>query len=267
MKTSTEKIYVGIDAGSRAVKIALLDSLTRKVVATGSCNQGLDQEGLAARLLAQLLDAQNLTPADILETVATGYGRYAISSAGHVVTEITCHAAGVHFLHPDAAAVIDIGGQDSKFIHLGKNGLVSDFSMNDRCAAGTGRFLEVLANRLDVPIDRLGDYAVHAGKPAAISSMCVVFAESEMIGLLASGVNPGNIIAGVCQSVAQRIAAMAGRIPTGAIIFTGGVARITGMADALSAALKSPVAVASDPCMTGAIGAALIAAKQNGGSE
>ncbi len=264
---STPTLYAGIDAGSRAVKIALLDAASRTIVATGSCNQGLDQEGLARQLLASLLDEHGLSSSDLAGTVATGYGRYAISSAAQTVTEITCHAVGVHFLHEDAAAVIDIGGQDSKFIHLGRNGLVTDFSMNDRCAAGTGRFLEVVANRLEIPIDQLSLYAKGADKPATISSMCVVFAESEMIGLLASGEKPENIIAGVCQSVAQRIAAMAGRIPTGKIVFTGGVARITGMRDALSAALKCPVAASSAPCMTGAIGAALIAAKKNGGSE
>lgn len=267
MKNSDAKIYAGIDAGSRAIKIALFDAASRSVVTTGSCDQGVNQAELADALLSRMLGEQRMTSEDIAGTVATGYGRYAISSAKRTVTEITCHAFGVHFLHPHAAAVIDIGGQDSKFIHLGKNGLVSDFSMNDRCAAGTGRFLEVVANRLDVPIDRLGEYAVRADKPAAISSMCVVFAESEMIGLLASGVKPENIIAGVCQSVAQRIAAMAGRIPTGEIIFTGGVARVSGMDRALSASLKQPVCIASDPCMTGAIGAALIAAEEDGGSE
>ena len=134
-------------------------------------------------------------------------------------------------------------------------------------AAGTGRFLEVVAQRLDVPIASLGEHARSADKQKSNRSMCVVFAESELIGLLASGTSRENIIAGVCRAIAQRIAAMAGRIPAGKIVFTGGVARVAGMRDALAEALRHPVTVASDPCMTGAIGAAIIAARENGGSE
>jgi predicted CoA-substrate-specific enzyme activase len=260
-------VAVGVDAGSRAIKIALLDTRTRAVVATGSCDQGINQSALASDLLARLLAEQGLDAGSIAATVATGYGRHAVAAADRAVTEITCHATGVYHLHADVAAVIDIGGQDSKFIHLGTNGLVVDFSMNDRCAAGTGRFLEVVAQRLDVPIASLGEHARRADKPASISSMCVVFAESELIGLLASGTSRENIIAGVCRAIAQRIAAMAGRIPAGKIVFTGGVARVAGMRDALAEALRHPVTVASDPCMTGAIGAAIIAARENGGSE
>jgi predicted CoA-substrate-specific enzyme activase len=133
--------------------------------------------------------------------------------------------------------------------------------MNDRCAAGTGRFLEVVAQRLEVPLDRLGEHASRADRPAAISSMCVVFAESEIIGLLASGEKIDNIIAGVQQSIAGRVAAMAGHVRESAVFFTGGVARIPGMQSALARALGREITVASDPCMTGAIGAALLAAR------
>ncbi len=264
---SSENVFAGVDAGSRTIKIALYHAASRTVVAAGSCDQGINQAELADGLLASMLAERGMTAGDIAGTIATGYGRYAISAAQRTVTEITCHACGVQFLHADAAAVIDIGGQDSKFIHLGPRGLVSDFSMNDRCAAGTGRFLEVVAQRLEVPIGLLGDYARQAEKPSAISSMCVVFAESELIGLLASGESPANIIAGVCHSIARRVAAMAGRKPAGRILFTGGVARVSGMADALSIALRHPVKVAADPLMTGAIGAAILAARGNGGSE
>ncbi|MGI5868445.1 MAG: acyl-CoA dehydratase activase [Kiritimatiellia bacterium] len=257
-----ETLFAGIDAGSRAIKIALVNGAGDRVVAVGSCDQGIDQAPRAAALLTQILESQNLTRDTIAATIATGYGRHAITDADQAITEITCHATGVHFLHPNAQACIDIGGQDSKFIHLGAGGLVTDFAMNDRCAAGTGRFLEVVATRLGVPVGDLGDVAKGADKPAVISSMCVVFAESEMIGLLAAGERPANIVAGVCLSIAGRIAAMAGRIPEGEMIFTGGVARIAGMDAALATALQHPVSVASDPCMTGAIGAALLAARQ-----
>lgn len=259
-------LFAGIDAGSRAIKIALLDAAEGRIVATGACDQGVEQAARADALLADVLASRGLARDAIASTVATGYGRYAVAGANETVTEITCHATGVHHLHPEAQALVDIGGQDSKFIHLGANGLVTDFSMNDRCAAGTGRFLEVVATRLGVPVDALGETAKTADSPAAISSICVVFAESEMIGLLAAGERPANIVAGVCQSIAGRVAAMAGRLPDGAIVFTGGVARIAGMDAALSAALRHPVTLASDPCMTGAIGAAILAARRQGGS-
>ena len=264
MPLCNETLFAGIDAGSRAIKIALVNAAGDHVVATGTCDQGVDQAALASELMSRILSDHHLAPDGIASTVATGYGRHAIAGASQTVTEITCHACGVHFLHPATAAVIDIGGQDSKFIHLGSGGLVLDFAMNDRCAAGTGRFLEVVATRLGVPIALLGETAKAADRPAVISSTCVVFAESEMIGLLAAGERPENIVAGVCVSIASRVAAMAGRIPEGDIVFTGGVARIAGMDAALAAALKHPVSLASDPCMTGAIGAALLAARRHG---
>lgn len=257
-------LFAGIDAGSRAIKIAIYDAANGRILATGTCDQGIDQAARADALLAEILASQNLDRAAIAATVATGYGRHAVAGANETITEITCHATGVHDLHPQAQVLVDIGGQDSKFIHLDENGLVTDFAMNDRCAAGTGRFLEVVASRLDVPVGELGETAKTADRPAVISSMCVVFAESEMIGLLAAGERPANIVAGVCQSIANRVAAMAGRIPEGEIVFTGGVARIAGMDTALSAALRHHVTLASEPLMTGAIGAAILAARRHG---
>ena len=264
MPLCNETLFAGIDAGSRAIKIALVNATGDHVVATGACDQGVNQAERADALLSQILETRSLARNAIAAMIATGYGRHAIAiaDASQTVTEITCHACGVHFLHPATAAVIDIGGQDSKFILLEREGRVVDFAMNDRCAAGTGRFLEVVATRLGVPIALLGEAAKAADKPAAISSTCVVFAESEMIGLLAAGERPENIVAGVCASIACRVAAMAGRIPEGDIVFTGGVARIAGMDAALAAALKHPVSLASDPCMTGAIGAAILASRR-----
>jgi len=257
----TPSLFAGIDAGSRAIKIALYDAARAEVVATDACDQGVGQAARAEALLKRLLGMRGLTASDLGGMIATGYGRHAICLAKQAITEITCHAAGVRFLHPEATALIDIGGQDSKFVQLNSDGRVLDFSMNDRCAAGTGRFLEVVSQRLDVPLDRLGEHASRADRPAAISSMCVVFAESEIIGLLASGEKIDNIIAGVQQSIAGRVAAMAGRVRESAVFFTGGVARIPGMRSALAQALGREVTVASDPCMTGAIGAALLAAR------
>lgn len=253
--------FAGIDAGSRAIKAALFDAANQRVAATESCDQGVDQAARAEALLNRLAERAGVATTDIAATVATGYGRHAVGFAQQAVTEITCHAAGVRFLHPDARAVVDIGGQDSKFIQLADDGRVLDFAMNDRCAAGTGRFLEVVSQRLDVPLESLGEHAARAVRPAKISSMCVVFAESEIIGLLASGEPVANIIAGVQLSIAERVAALAHRTRPGELIFTGGVARVSGMRAALEQTLRHPVRTAADPCMTGALGAALMAAR------
>ena len=257
----THSLFAGVDAGSRAIKIALFDAGRGEVVDTAFCDQGVDQAARAESLLKSLLSKSGLAEGDLSGVVATGYGRHAVGLAKLAVTEITCHAAGVRFLHPAATALIDIGGQDSKFVQLAGDGRVLDFAMNDRCAAGTGRFLEVVSQRLDVPLERLGECAARADRPAAISSMCVVFAESEIIGLLASGETVPNIVAGVQHSIAGRVAALAGRARDGALVFTGGVARIPGMREALAQALGRAVTVADDPRMTGAIGAALLAAR------
>ena len=254
-------LFAGIDAGSRAIKIALLDAAEGRIVATGACDQGVEQAARADALLADVLASRGLARDAIASTVATGYGRYAVAGANETVTEITCHATGVHHLHPEAQALVDIGGQDSKFIHLGANGLVTDFSMNDRCAAGTGRFLEMVASRLELSLVALGPLAAAATCPASISSMCVVFAETEIVGLLASGASSQDIIAGVQAAVAKRIAAMAGRNVEGPIAFTGGVAMISGMAAALETALGQPITVVPTPQMTGALGAAILASR------
>ena len=258
-------VFAGVDAGSRAIKAALFDAGRGVVIATDSCDQGVDQAARADALLKQLIERCGLTRGDVVATVATGYGRHAINGATQAVTEITCHAAGVRFFHPNASSLIDIGGQDSKFIQLADDGRVVDFAMNDRCAAGTGRFLEVVAQRLDVSLEGFGACADQADRPAEISSMCVVFAESEIIGLLAAGESVANIAAGVQRSIAGRVAALAGGTRQGTLVFTGGVARIPGMRDALEGALGYPVLIAENPCMTGAVGAALIAARMSKG--
>jgi len=252
-------IYAGIDAGSRTIKVVLLDSMNREVVAKGLADQGIDQRALANRTLDSLVKANHLNRRDIRKVVATGYGRDAVDFADKTITEITCHARGVYHQDPSVHTIIDIGGQDSKLLHLEEDGRVHDFVMNDRCAAGTGRFLEVVADRLDVKLEKLGDAARNADNPSAISSMCVVFAETEIIGLLSSGEKVENIIAGVQRAMTQRIASMAGRSTKAPIMFTGGVALIHGMMQALEQALGHPVRVAKDPQFTGALGAALLA--------
>lgn len=255
-------ICAGIDAGSRAIKAVLIETDGLEVVASGCEDQGVEQEALAHRLLDRLLKESDQTRDQVARIVATGYGRNILSFADTTITEITCHARGVRHVAPEAKTIVEIGGQDSKLIRLGGNGLVRDFSMNDRCAAGTGRFLEVVASRLEVGLDQLGNLARRSEQPAAISSMCVVFAETEIIGLLASGTRPADIVAGVQSSIASRVAAMAGRSVEEPVVFTGGVAMVPGMVEALNSALGHPVSIVPEPLMTGALGAALLAAQE-----
>lgn len=254
-------ICAGIDAGSRAIKVVLLDAASGHALTAGVVDQGVQQEALALELCERLLAGQGLTRADLARTVATGYGRNLIRLADTTITEITCHAAGVRRVAPHARSVIDVGGQDSKVLRLSPDGGVRDFAMNDRCAAGTGRFLEVVATRLGVGLDQLGALAAASTAPAFVSSTCVVFAETEIIGLLASGTRPEDIVAGVHQSLATRVTGMAGRNLEGPVVFTGGVAMIPGMAEAMAEALGQPVEIAPEPQMTGALGAAILAAR------
>ena len=255
-------ICAGIDAGSRAIKIVLIETPSMQVVAKGLADQGVEQDKLASELFERVLESDGISRKDVAAIVATGYGRNAITFADTTITEITCHAAGVHHLVPEAMTVIDIGGQDSKLLRLDASGRVRDFAMNDRCAAGTGRFLEVVAQRLDTELKSLGRMAAMSKNPAAISSMCVVFAETEITGLLASGTASADIVAGVQTAIAERVIAMAGRAADPPVIFTGGVAMISGMDAALQVALGQVVTVSPDPQMTGALGAAILASRQ-----
>lgn len=254
-------IHAGIDAGSRALKVVLIDADTEDIVASAIEEQGVSQDELATATFDRLLNEAGAARDEVGAIVATGYGRGIVSFADTTITEITCHATGVRCLAADARTVIDIGGQDSKLIRLDDEGGVRDFAMNDRCAAGTGRFLEVVADRLEVRLDDLGSLARESKEPAAISSMCVVFAETEIVGLLASGARPADIVAGAQRSIATRVASMAGRRPDAPVVFTGGVAIVSGMLEALSEALDTNVRLAPRPQITGALGAALLAAR------
>ncbi|MCL1920366.1 MAG: acyl-CoA dehydratase activase [Kiritimatiellaeota bacterium] len=249
-------LYVGIDAGSRATKLVAVDesgAVVRRAV--------VDQSVQPAATARELFDGA-AGAAEVGRCVATGYARNVLTFADRAVTEITCHAKGCASLCPAAEAIIEIGGQDSKFIRLAQ-GRVHDFVMNDRCAAGTGRFLEVVAVRLGVSLGDLRDLLREAqdAPPVAVSSMCVVFAETEVIGLLATGTPPAAIMRGVQRAIATRVVAMLGdrRRLQGDILFTGGVAQVCGMRDALEHVLGRALRIPDSPQYTGALGAALIA--------
>jgi predicted CoA-substrate-specific enzyme activase len=255
-------ICAGIDAGSRAIKAVLFESESGDVIGSGVADQGVKQDDLAEKLFGKVLREANVKRRQVSRIVATGYGRNAIKIADTTITEISCQARGVLYGMPDVRTVIDIGGQDSKLMRLNENGAVRDFAMNDRCAAGTGRFLEVVALRLDVPLTDVGRIVKRATNPASISSTCVVFAETEIVGLLASGAKRENILAGVQAAIASRIATMAGRKVESPVVFTGGVALIPGMAKALETALDCKVFIARNPQLTCALGAAILASER-----
>lgn len=256
-------ICAGVDAGSRSTKVVVFDSEKRAILARGIVDQGLEQERLASNLLERLCGESRIRREDLAAIVATGYGRNAVRFADTTITEITCHARGVHHLDPTARTVVEIGGQDSKCITLEDGGRVRDFSMNDRCAAGSGRFLEVVAQRLGVELGALGELSRGSQKAALISSMCVVFAETEIIGLLAQGVAPADIAAGVQNAIALRVVTLVGRLVAEPVCFTGGVALQEGMIRALEAVLERPVRVSPLPQYTGALGAAILAAQRH----
>lgn len=253
-------IVAGIDGGSRAMKVVVLDAASRQVLGRAVRDSGVDAAAIAAATLADACTAAGVGADAVARLVATGYARAAIPGAAKRVTEITCHARGIAHLLPGTRAVVEIGGQDSKVMRLDADGRVADFAMNDRCAAGTGRFLEVVATRLGTDLPGLGTLVGRARAGASISSMCVVFAESEIIGLLAQGVRCEDIAHGIFASVATRVAALAGRDLPAPVAFSGGVALLPGFAAALERALGLPVQVPEGPQFTGALGAALIAA-------
>jgi len=250
----------GIDIGSITAKAAVMREgvlLGTRVIFTG-----YSSEAAGRRVFDELLGELGLATTAIGGIVATGYGRKSVTFADKAVTEIMCHAAGAHYLDPSVRSLIDIGGQDSKAVVMDEKGRVKNFTMNDKCAAGTGRFLEVMARALEADLDEFGSLSLKAERPAQISSLCTVFAESEVISLIAKGESRENIIAGIHRAIASRVSAMASRIGlTAPVMMTGGVARNAGVVRALEAAIGMPVVVSPHAQVNGAIGAACLAGK------
>lgn len=253
-------ISAGIDIGSITAKAALIRD--RILLGTRVMPTGFDPEAAGRRVFEDLL-AQTGTPADAVEKiVATGYGRASVTFAHKALTEIICHGTGAHFLDPDVRGIIDVGGQDSKAILLDDSGRVENFAMNDKCAAGTGRFLEVMAQALQVPLDRMGDIGLTAEDPVKISAICTVFAESEVISMIARQKKREDIIAGIHLATVSRVASLAGKAGLKQpVVMTGGVARNSGMVKALEARLAYEIRVGDTPQENGAIGAAVLASE------
>lgn len=253
------KYFVGIDSGSHATKLVCINK-DGKVVSMEVVPTGTSVRNSAVILLEKLEAECGISRRDIARLVATGYGRNKVVCADDVVTEISCHALGAFFKFGRPSTVIDIGGQDSKVIKVGDGGSVVRFAMNDKCAAGTGRFLEVMAAKLEMDIDDFAELAFNTDKSVPISSMCSVFAESEVISLIASGKTKEEIAKGIHSAIAERTIALARRIDgEPPYCMAGGVARNKGLVRELSERLGHQLEVLENPQFSGALGAALIA--------
>jgi predicted CoA-substrate-specific enzyme activase len=254
--------FAGIDAGSTYVKAVIINS-NKEVIEKKTLPSGVDAGLTAKKLLKELAEKISISVQDIKKIISTGYSRRLIENAHENITEIRAHAAGALQSAPDNAdikTIIDIGGQDSKVIVIDETGNTKNFVMNDKCAAGTGRFLESMARILEIPIAQIGPLALQANNPCRINSTCAVFAESEIISLLARKKKPVDIIAGIHISLAQRIAGMArrARMETD-ILITGGGGLNPGLVAAFEDELLTDVYVPEHPQLNGAIGAALLA--------
>lgn len=249
---------MGVDSGSTSTDVVIMDA-NRDIVATVIVPTGARAADAAARAMDEALSKAGLAAGDVAMRVSTGYGRDNIEGMDSSVTEITCHARGAHYLAPDARSVIDIGGQDSKVIHLNANGSVAGFVMNDKCAAGTGRFMEAMARVLEMDLDEFCRRGLEWRHEVRITSMCTVFAESEVVSLVAANTPTPDVIHGLDVSVARKTATLASRVGAEPpYLMTGGVAQNEGVVRALSEVLKAPVATHEDSQLCGAIGAALI---------
>lgn len=257
--TQGEPRYVlGVDSGSTSTDAVVME-LDGTIVASVIGATGAKASRGAAAVVEAVLQKAGITAGQLATSVATGYGREAIPHMDVAITEITCHAAGAHYLAPEARTVIDIGGQDSKVIHLNADGTVQNFVMNDKCAAGTGRFLEAMARTLQMPIEELSRQGLQWHHDVTISSMCTVFAESEVVSLIADDTPTPDIIHGLDVSVARKTAALARRVGgEPPYLMTGGVANNEGVVRALSDVLGAPVATHKDSQLCGAIGAAVL---------
>ena len=251
-------IVAGVDIGAATAKAVILNDdeiLSFSIIPTGfSVTKAVEV------VIEEALAKSGLSMSELEYVISTGYGRRAVSFTNKVLTEIICHAAGVSSVLSQARTIIDIGGQDSKVIGLDNNDNVSNFVMNDKCAAGTGRFLEVMARVLDVDISEMGPLSLLGKEPCQVSSTCTVFAESEMVSLRAEGESRENILAGIHRAMAHRIVIMGSSVGFKKdVVFTGGVAKNVGMQKALEDEIGLEILTPEEPQIMGALGAAILA--------
>lgn len=251
--------FAGVDVGSLSTETVIVDAAGEMVgYSITSTQANSTQAGLES--LEKALFDTGVSRDRIKRLIATGYGRVSIPFADKRVTEISCHAAGARHLFPDTQTVIDIGGQDSKVIRVGEGGKVLDFTMNDKCAAGTGRFLEVMAAKLGVSLNDLGPLSEQARGEAVISSVCTVFAESEVVSLVARNRPKEEVIRGLHRAITNRVFSMVKSVGVhGSVTMSGGVAKNVGVVKLMQEKLGRPIHVYTEPQIIGALGAALLA--------
>ncbi len=256
-------VVAGVDVGSVTAKAVLLDG--ERVLVSHVVYQGIVNEEAARRCFDEALAMAGLERNQVEVIVATGYGRDLVGFRDLTITEISCHAEGAAFMLPGVRTIIDIGGQDSKVIGLDANGIVLNFRMNDRCAAGTGRFLEVMAGALRISLDDIGPLALQSEAPAQVSSTCAVFAESEIVSLMAQGVQKRDIIAGMHAAICRRVSGMVRGVGLrDRVAMTGGVAKNEGVLRQLERELGTSIVVPPYPQIIGALGAARFALREVG---
>jgi predicted CoA-substrate-specific enzyme activase len=249
----------GVDVGSTQTKAVIIDE-KRRIVQRALIDTGANVTMAAENAFRQAVEAAGISDQEVEFVVGTGYGRYKVTFGNKQITEISCHGRGAVHMFPNTKTVLDMGGQDSKAIRVSENGEIIDFCMNDKCAAGTGRFLGAAAVTLGIPLDELGQTALKAQRSVRISTTCTVFAESEILSWLGKGKKVEDILWGVHQSIASRSAGLLRRVGIlDEISFTGGVAKNTGMISAIEETLQHKINVSEDSHFMGALGAALFA--------
>jgi predicted CoA-substrate-specific enzyme activase len=249
--------FLGIDVGSLSTEAVIVDS-KGVLVAFSILETGANSTEAAEKALNRVLQEAAVARDRIEGIVATGYGRVSVPFAHKKVTEISCHGLGAFTLYPDTGTVIDIGGQDSKVIRVGPGGKVLDFTMNDKCAAGTGRFLEVMAAKLRVPLGDMGPLSLAGAGEVPISSVCTVFAESEVVSLVAQNHPKEEILRGIHRAIVNRVWSMVRAVGIhGKVTMSGGVAKNSGVVAFMEEKLGAPIHVYQEPQIVGALGAAL----------
>jgi predicted CoA-substrate-specific enzyme activase len=249
--------FAGIDVGSLSTDAVILDE-KEEIVGYSIVQTGANSTQAAEEALGKALAQAGLHRSSLRNIVATGYGRISVPFADKRLTEISCHGLGAYTLFPDTGMVIDIGGQDSKVIKLSPRGKVVDFAMNDKCAAGTGRFLEVMASKLQVPLNEMGDLSLRAGREVPISSVCTVFAESEVVSLVARNHPKEEIVRGLHRAIVNRVWSMVTSLGVQPeVTMSGGVAKNRGVVAFMEEKLGRPIHVYWEPQIVGALGAAL----------
>lgn len=256
------KAVAGVDIGSLTAKTVILNEKS-EILSYSVVQQGIVDEAAAKASLQESLERAGLTLKDLSFMITTGYGRSMVKFGQKNITEISCHARGADYLYPGVRTVIDIGGQDSKVVALDGHGRVMNFAMNDKCAAGTGRFIEVMARALGITLQEMEVFSFKAQKASHVSSICTVFAESEIISLVAQGNPKTDIIAGIHEAIGRRMLSLTkhtGIFPP--VMMTGGVAKNKAVVDVLERILNTEIAVSEEPQIVGALGAALFALEE-----